>query len=85
MFGKYFVGGMLIVAKKLSQKKAPQTQLSQTKYTRETSAVPFGKGIITPENLTPFCPEKKEKIANAKLKRGFWMCSRSTPDGLVAR
>jgi len=52
----------------LSQNKSSQNQLSQTKYTRETSAVPLGKGIILLETLTPVLSDKEREKRKREIE-----------------
>ena len=52
----------------MSQNKSSQTQLSHAKYTRETSAVPFGKGVILLENLTPVLSDKEREKRKREIE-----------------
>ena len=52
----------------MSQNKSAQTQLSPTKYTSETSAVPLGKGIILLETLTPVLSDKEREKRKREIE-----------------
>ena len=51
-----------------SQPKPTRLELSHTKYTSETSAVPLGKGIITLETLTPVLSEKEREKRKREIE-----------------